>query len=96
MLTNSATTQTQIQGFELDYTIIYPIFELLEHVTDRSKNSSKSMTHSNSRIPKRIPDEDSVLIGCRSPKSQTRQMTNCNEPLQIKMWRQKGILHDTL
>ena len=32
MLTNSVTTQTQIQGFELAYPNIYFICELLEYV----------------------------------------------------------------
>ena len=31
-LTNSDTTQAQIQGFELTHSNIYPIYEQLEHV----------------------------------------------------------------
>jgi hypothetical protein len=31
-LTNLASTQAQIQGFELAHLIIYPVYDLLEHV----------------------------------------------------------------
>jgi hypothetical protein len=59
-LTNSATSQTQIQSLELAQPTIYPIYELLEYVKEPvlQKQSYKiSMTQGNN------PGENPVLMG---------------------------------
>ena len=64
-LTNSATTQAQIQGFELAHPNIYPIYELLECMKGpvlQIQSCRISMTQGNNRISKRSPSEDPVLI----------------------------------
>ena len=64
-LTNSATIQAQIQGFELAHPNIYPIYELLECMKGlvlQIQNYRISMTQGNNRISKRSPSEDPVLI----------------------------------
>lgn len=64
-MTNSTTTQTQIQGFELAHSNIYPIPELLESVNDPvlcNQNCRISATQRNKRILVRSPSEDLVLI----------------------------------
>jgi hypothetical protein len=52
-LTNSATTQAQIQGFEQAYENIYNIYELLEHMKGlflQKQSCRISMIQSNNRI----------------------------------------------
>ena len=64
-LTNSATTQAQIQGFELAHPNIYPIYELLECVKVpvlQIQNYRISMTQGNDRISERSPSEVPVLM----------------------------------
>ena len=56
-MTSSATTQAQIQGFELAHPNIYPICELLEHMKGldlQNPSFSISMTQGNNRVSKRI------------------------------------------
>lgn len=54
-LTNSFTTQAQIQGFKLTHPNIYPILEILEHVKQpilQNQSYRISMTQGNDRISK--------------------------------------------
>ena len=63
-LTNSTTTQTQIQHFELFHPNIYSIYELLEHVKGpvlQIQSCRISMTQGNNRISERSPNKDPVL-----------------------------------
>jgi hypothetical protein len=69
-LTNSATTQAQIQGFELVYPNICPIYELLEHVTDtvlQIPTCSISMTENNNMISERSLRMDLLLSRSQRP-----------------------------
>ena len=64
-MTNSATTLASTQGFELAYPNICPIYELLKHVKGpllQIQSCRISMTQGNSRISKRSPSEDPVLM----------------------------------
>ena len=64
-LTSSATTQVQIQGYELADLNIHPIYELLEHMKGQDLQIQRYrifMTQSTNRIPKKSPREDPVLI----------------------------------
>ena len=68
-LTNLATTQAPIQGFELAYPNIYFVYELLEHTKGpvlQILSCRISMTQGNSRISERSPSEDPVLIVTQS------------------------------
>ena len=59
-MTNSATTQAQIQSFELE-----PIYELLVYVKKvvlQIQSCRISMTQGNNRISERSPSEIAVLI----------------------------------
>jgi hypothetical protein len=60
-----ATTQTQIQGFEIAHCNIYPISELLECIKKpvlQIQNYGISMTQGNNRMPERSPSEVPVLM----------------------------------
>lgn len=64
-LTNSVTTQAQIQGSELFYPQIYSIYEPLEHVKRlvlQIQSGRISMTQGNNGISERRPDEDPALL----------------------------------
>jgi hypothetical protein len=64
-LINSATTQTQIQGFELAHPNVHLICELLERAKGpvlQIQSFRNSMTQGNSRISERSPGEDPVLM----------------------------------
>ena len=98
-LTSSFTFQTQIQGFELAYPNIYPVYELLELLKGLDLQIQRcriSMTQGNNRISRKRPSEDLVLRCSRSQRPWTRTMTHYNEHLQVKMFGQKGTLCDTL
>ena len=61
--TNSATSQTQIHGFELIHPNIYPIHDLLEHVKEpvlQSQSCRISKTQSKNGIFKKNPSDDSL------------------------------------
>lgn len=57
-LTNSATTQAQIQGFEFGHPNIYPNFELVL----QNQSFKSSITQSNQQNVERSPSEDPILI----------------------------------
>ena len=62
---NSATTQAQIQGSELAYPNICPIYELLKPVKEpilHIQSYRKFRTQGNNRISERSPSEVPVLI----------------------------------
>jgi hypothetical protein len=64
-LTNSTTTQTQIQHFELFHPNIYSIYELLEHVKGpvlQTQSCRISKTQGSERMSKKSPGEDAVLL----------------------------------
>ena len=64
-MTNSATTQVQIQGFELAHPNIYPTYELLELVKGpvlQIQSCRISMAHGNDRLSKMSPSEVPELI----------------------------------
>lgn len=64
-LTNSDTTQVQIQGFELVHAYIFPIYELLEYMKGlvlQNEICRISITQGSNRIYKRSPNGDPVLI----------------------------------
>jgi hypothetical protein len=57
-MTESATTQAQIQGFGLAHPSIYPIYDQLEHVKGwvlQIQSCRISMTQDNNRISDRSP-----------------------------------------
>ena len=54
-MTSSATTQAQIQGFELAHPNIYLIYELLEHV------KGLTLQNQNCRISMTPPPQQDVL-----------------------------------
>ena len=59
---NIATTQAQIQSYELTHPNIYPICELhVKELVLQTQSCRTSMTHSNNSISKRSPIEDPVL-----------------------------------
>ena len=63
-LTNSAT-QAQIQGFELAYSNIYPIYYLLEYVKGlvlQIQSCRISTTQTNNRRSERSPHEDPGVV----------------------------------
>jgi hypothetical protein len=82
-LTNSATTQAQIQSFGLDHAVIYPIDELLE------LSCRISMTQGNNRMSEKSLSEDPVLVEQQKPEASKCTMTGCNEHLQVKMSGQR-------
>jgi hypothetical protein len=64
-LTNSATIQAQIQGFELAHPNIYSIYELLKHLKGwsyRTNAACVSMIQDNNRLSKRSLGQDPVLM----------------------------------
>lgn len=61
----SATTQTQIQGFEVAHPNIYPTCELLELVKGpvlQNQSCGVSLTQGNSRISEKSSGEDPVWM----------------------------------
>ena len=65
MVTNSTTTQAQIQGYKLAHPNIYPIYELLEQVKGQIPqllSCRNSVTQGHNRVSERSPSEDPVLI----------------------------------
>jgi hypothetical protein len=63
-LINSATTQAQIKGFELDHPNVHSISKLLELVKGpvlETQSCNISSTQGNNRISMRIPGDDPVL-----------------------------------
>ena len=72
MLTSSATTQAQIQGFELAHSKIYIICELLESVIEPIlliQSCKSSMPQGNNSIMGRSPSEDPVLMVSQDPET---------------------------
>lgn len=93
----SATTQAQVQCFELARPTIYPICELLKHgkgLLLQIQGCRVSMTQGNNRISERCPDEDPVLVVQQKPEAlkQTKDSHCIDEQLQVKTYGQKSIL----
>ena len=64
-MTNSTTSQAQIQGFVLTHPNIYPSYDLLEHMREpvlQIQSCRISMIQGNNRISKRSPSEDPIFI----------------------------------
>jgi len=89
-LTSSATTQAQIQGFNLAHSKIYAIYELLELMMGPvlQKRSAGSPWHRTAVYLRRVHMRIQYGWCSRSQKPCARPMTHCNE--------QKGIVWDTL
>lgn len=71
-LTNSAATQTQIQGSELAHPNVYSTCELLEHVKGLVlliQSCRISMTLCNSRRSQKSASEDPVLMIQQKPEA---------------------------
>lgn len=64
-LTNSATSQAQVYGFELGNLNIYTVYDLLEFMKGlalQTQSCRTSMTQGNNTISKRSPSEVPILI----------------------------------
>lgn len=89
-LTNSATSQAQIQGSELAHPKIYIICEHLGCVKGLvllTQSCRISKTQGSKGITGRKPREDSISMVSQKPESETRPMTHCNEHSpQVKMY----------
>lgn len=94
-LTNSATTQDHIQGFELAHLNIYPICDLLELMKEPVLSRGIIATGSpwlSRRIPERSFNEGPTVKICQ--KLWTWPTTQCNEHLQVELFGQEGVLRD--
>lgn len=87
-LTNSATTQTQIQDFELAYPNMYPMYKLLELLRGlalQNQSYTISKTQSNNKVSGRILTEDPVLNRTEArglrPYRLLRAMNSCKKKL---------------
>ena len=81
-LTNSLTTQMQIQGFELAHPSIYPMYklpELLRGLVLQNQSYTTSMTQRNNKEFGKILREDPVFIIEQKPEASDHTKTHCNE-----------------
>lgn len=73
-LTNSTTTQTQVQSFELSHPNVYPIYELPKHVHGLVLEIQAAGFQGSNRMLERSPSEGSVRdpegFSCPTPSSQ--------------------------
>lgn len=86
-LTNSATTQAQIQDSEMTHHDISPIHELLVFMKGlvlQNQSCRVSMTQGNNRTSEKSPGEDLVLIVYQKPEASNQTMTHCNGHWQEK------------
>ena len=70
-MTSSATSQPQIQGFELSHPQFYILCELLECVKGSVlliQSCRISTTQGNNRITGRSPSEDPILMVSQKPE----------------------------
>ena len=91
---SSATTQAQIQGFELAHPKIYIIHELLGHMKGPVlliRSGRISMTQGNKRITGRSPSEEPALMVSQKPET---WVTHCND--HVRVCGERGTLWGAL